>query len=146
MRAITNSYKLFKTLFLILIFNFISCDDKNNINADCENVVCTFEHRTIDITVFYQNQNPVALDTFKVIDAVTGSDYTISLTANQFTIAQETGRYPLANDESFDVNQEHILEFKGYINNTEAVGNTYKIRTDCCHIELISGDLQLEIN
>ena len=129
-----------------MVVIFISCDAKESVNSECENVVCTFEYRAISITIINQSQIPVALDSFKVIDKETGVDYSILLSTNQFILAQETGRYPLVNDASFGLNEEYTLQFKGYINNTEVVSSTYEVSTDCCHINLISGDLQLELN
>jgi len=70
---------------------------------------------------------------------------TISLSPTQLEMAQQSGKYPLVNDSSLEVNQERKIQFKGFINNEEVISSDYTISKDCCHIELVSGNTQLSL-
>ncbi|WP_299103872.1 hypothetical protein [uncultured Tenacibaculum sp.] len=140
MIRLVNSIKV--TVVLSTILLFISCND-NNI---CKDTVCTLEFRTILVSVKNQDQNPIALDSFKVINIQNNSDMTVSLSNSEFEAAQQSGKYPLVNDSSLNTNEERQVQFKGYIDNKEVINSTYKVSTDCCHIGLISGVLNLTLN
>ena len=136
--------------FLIIVSLFIvtipiSCNNDDDSNSDCENMVCTFEFRTIVISIKDQNQNAVALDSFKVINIENNDDMTILLSASGFEMAQQFGQYPLLDDGSLEVNQELEVQFKGFINNQEVISSNYTVSTDCCHINLVSGTLELTL-
>ncbi|WP_299246436.1 hypothetical protein [uncultured Aquimarina sp.] len=145
----TSSLKpLVALLLLLLTMAQISCNDNDNendddSNSDCENTVCTLEFRNIIVSVKDQNQNPVALDSFEVINIQNGTDMTISLSSSEIVSSTQLGQYPLVNDNSLGVNQERQIRFKGFINNQEVISSTYTVSTDCCHISLDSGDLEL---
>ncbi|WP_046746166.1 hypothetical protein [Kordia zhangzhouensis] len=137
-------------LFLIITSLFIitipiSCNNDDDSNSDCGNVVCTLEFRTIVISIKDQNQNPVALDSFEVINIENNDDMTILLSTSEFEMAQQFGQYPLLNDTSLEVNQEREIQFKGFINNQEVISSIYTVSTDCCHISLVSGTLELTL-
>ncbi len=51
--------------------------------------------------------------------------------------------YPIASDGIFGINQEAEIQFRGFIDNEEVITSNYVIATDCCHIGLISGDIEL---
>jgi hypothetical protein len=136
--------------FLIIISLFIaiiliSCNNDDDSNSDCENVSCTLEFRTIVISIKDQNQNPVALDSFEVINIENNDDMTILLSASGFEMAQQFGQYPLLDDGSLGVNREREVQFKGFINNQEVISSIYTVSTDCCHINLVSGTLELTL-
>ncbi len=128
---------------LLLATSQISCNSDGNSNSDCEDVVCTAEFVTIEVFITDQNQNPVALDSFEVINIENGNDMTISLSSSEYSIAQQHGQYPLVDDGSIDVNQERQIQFKGFINNKEIINSSYAVSKDCCHIDVAAGDLQL---
>lgn len=92
-----------------------------------------------------QNENPVALDSFEVIDLENENKMTILLSPPEYNTAQENGAYPLVNDGSLDINQKKQIRFKGYINNQEVINQNYNIGKDCCHIYLISGAVALSL-
>nr|WP_299346710.1 hypothetical protein [Allomuricauda sp.] len=145
-----NNNKLFLiAISLLLSLWQTSCnadDDANDeINAQCAETICTAIFIRINVSVTDQNQNPVALDSFTVTDLDSGDDMTIRLSDSEFTNAQETGLYPLTQDGILDLNQVRQIQFKGFINNQEVVSGDYTVSTDCCHVDLDSGDLELNL-
>lgn len=121
----------------------LSCDGSDDSNANCEDVACTLELRTILVSIENSNQDPVALDSFEVINTADGSELTQSLSPIEFEAAQRFGRYPLASDLDVGANQELNLRFRGFINGQEVIESDYTVASDCCHIGLVSGNLEL---
>ncbi|CAL2084131.1 hypothetical protein [Tenacibaculum sp. 190524A05c] len=138
--------KVFKTLialtFLFSTISFMSCNDNNDTNVNCEQSVCTEEFRTILILVKDQNQNAVALDSFQTINTANGEDVTVSVSNSGLEMARQFGQYPLLNDSSLDTNEEIEVRFKGFIDNQEVINGLYKVSSDCCHINLVSGNVE----
>ena len=136
-------------LSLFLSFVQISCNNDDDANEDqnaiCEDTICTAIFIQINVSVTDMNQNPVALDSFTVTNLANGNDMTITLTDQELADAQETGLYPLTQDGILDVNQVRQVQFRGFIANQEVVSGDYTISTDCCHVGLDSGDLQLQL-
>lgn len=138
--------KLFKGVFLLLVtLTTISCNNDDDDTSNCQNVACTLEFVTIIVTITDQDQNPVALDSFEVTDIDTGEDRTQVLSAQELEVAQQTGVYPIISDGVLDVNQERRLRFIGFQNNQEIIISDYTVATDCCHVNLISGDPELTL-
>ncbi|GAA3514418.1 hypothetical protein GCM10022393_30460 [Aquimarina addita] len=128
------------------IFTQISCnndDDDDNVNLDCESAICTEILIRIMVSIKDQNQNPVMLDTYKVINLENGEDITISLTSSELSGLQEFGQYPLIEDGILGVNQELDVQFVGYVDDQEVVRSNYTVSTDCCHVSLDAGNLEL---
>ncbi|NAS14038.1 hypothetical protein [Poritiphilus flavus] len=145
------SNKLFLIAFsLLLSLAQTSCnsdDDNGNEdgNARCEGTICTAIFIRINVSLTDQDQNPVALDSFTVTNLQNGEDMTVSLTPSELAEAQETGLYPLTEDGSFGLNEEREVQFKGFINDQEVLSSDYIVSTDCCHVGLDSGDLELTL-
>ncbi len=131
--------------FLLLLFLFAGCE--NNDSNDCANQACTEEFRTITVTIKDSENNPVALDSFKVTNLENGDDLSRELNNAEFGAMREIGVYPLFGDEyARDFrNREVEINFKGYINNQELINSDYKVGADCCHVMLISGDPEISI-
>jgi len=144
--------KSFKSLVAVAIISLlpaitqVSCSGDNDSDSECRDTICTLEFVIITVAIVDQNQNPVALDSFEVIDLETEDNITIPLTPSQFMEAQQSGRYPLITDGTLQVNQERQIQLRGRINNEEVINSNYTVGTDCCHIGLITGDLQLIVN
>ena len=130
------------TSLFLLMFQ-ISCNSGDDSNSDCNGVACTNELVTITVFIEDQDQNPVALDSFEVINIEDESEITIVLDASRFELARQLGAYPLVADGGIEMNQEVRLQFKGFINDQEVVNSNYTVADDCCHVGLVSGDLQL---
>ena len=142
MKKIVNL--LFYVIVIITLPLSTSCNNDDDSNSGCfEDTLCTLIFVTIDVSVVDNNQNPVALDSFQVINRADGSDFTLQLSNAEFELAQQNGRYPIANDNNVEANQQLELEFKGFINNEEVITSNYIVGADCCHVNLISGDIEL---
>ncbi len=133
--------KHIKKLWIIFVVaSILSCNsDDNNDQSNCSNIGCTEIFITITVAIEDQNQTPVTLDSFQVINLDTGEDMTPELSPSELEMIQETGQYPIANDNSFGINQEETLQLRGFINNEEVINSNYMVQTDCCHISLQSG-------
>ncbi|WP_435622917.1 hypothetical protein [Flagellimonas sp.] len=118
-------------------------DTNDDMNAQCEGTVCTAIFIRINVSVTDMNQNPVALDSFTVTDLGSGNDMTIALSAQELAEAQQTGLYPLTQDGVLDLNEARRIQFRGFVNDEEVVSGDYTVSTDCCHVGLDSGDLEL---
>ncbi|MBQ4821504.1 hypothetical protein [Aquimarina sp. MMG016] len=140
-----NSRKLFIVVLSILFTLIqISCNDDDS-NSDCENAICTLVLIRFSVSITDQNQNPVALDSFEVIDTENGNDLTIILTPDQLLNAQQSGKYPLIQDGTLGVNQERQIQFNGFLNNQEVISSNYTVSTDCCHVNVDSGNLEITL-
>ncbi len=130
---------------LLLLLFFAGCE--NNDPNDCINQACTEEFRTITVTIKDSENNPVALDSFKVTNLENGDDLSRELNNAEFEAMSENGVYPLFGDEyARDFrNKEVEINFKGYIDDQELINSDYKVGADCCHIILISGDPEISI-
>lgn len=121
----------------------LSCDSSDDSNSECEEAICTAIFVTIMVAITDENQNPILLDSFEVINQENGNAITTSFSASELAGAKELGRYPLIEDGMLGVNQERQLLFRGFIGNQEVITSNYTVGTDCCHVGLVSGDLEL---
>ena len=131
--------------FLLLLLFFTGCE--NNDASDCANKACTEVFKTIVVTIKDSENNPVALDSFKVTNLENGNDLSREINNAEFEAMRENGVYPLFGDEyarDFS-NKEVEINFKGYIDNQEIISSDYKVGADCCHVILISGDPEISI-
>lgn len=133
------------SVYLIMLFLFTGCE--NNDAPDCANTACTEIYKTIVVSIKDSEQNPVALDDFKVTNLEDGNDLTRDLHNAEFETMRKNGVYPLFGDEyARDFrNNEVEINFKGYIDNQEIINSDYKVGADCCHVILISGDPEISI-
>lgn len=134
-----------KAVSLLVMF-FLSCENNDDANAECLETICTAEFVTIVITIEDSNQDPVVLDNFEVIDAANGLRLETSFSAAELEGARQLGTYPLVSDGVLGLNEERMLIFQGFIGNREVVQSRYTVGTDCCHIGLVSGNLELVVD
>ena len=141
-----KTLKSFSMAFcFILALLQTSCNSDDDNSGDCDNIACTAIFIRINVTVVDENQDPVALDAFEVINTQNGQDMTIELSPSEFEGAQEFGLYPLIEDGVLGLNQERDVEFRGFIGGEEVVSGNYTVGTDCCHVSLKSGNPQLTL-
>jgi len=130
---------IFRVLF---IFVLIGCCDNN---LDCIGVACTEEYVTLIVTIIDSEYNPIELDSYKVVLIDTFQDITI----NESDWMKNLGIYPLFSDSYTNdyLNDSVEINFMGYINNKIVVNENYIVGADCCHVHLIEGqtDIQLDI-
>jgi hypothetical protein len=115
---------------------FLACDHDNKIN--CEFAVCTYEFRSIAVSLKHASDNSAyVLTDYKVIRVSDNKDITI-IDSN---LNDNNGYYQIANDSNRDMfkfrNTE--VEFTGYLNGILVLKKRFVITSDCCHISLVSG-------
>lgn len=130
-------------LFVILLFQ--SCMKGEDVDG-C-NGICTEEFRTITIEIKDAEGNPVALDSFSVINTGNGNELGTSINNPEFDYFRENGTYPIFSDlYSQEFRQREItINFKGFIDETEVINENYEVGADCCHVYYISGERELQI-
>ena len=136
--------KLTFLLLLLLLLSFVQVACNGDDIFGCGiNTSCTDDFRSVVVSIQDGDGNPVALDTYEVINLETGEPLDITFAFGDLQTAQETGMYPIANDGIFPSNQEVELQLRGFINEVEVITSDYVVATDCCHIGLVSGDTEL---
>ncbi len=136
-----------KLLFILLIaINLCSCNNDDDSNATCDGMTeCTDVFVTFTVSIKDQNQNPVALDAFEVINIENGNTVTEPISEATLARARELGIYPLVSDGSLEANEERQIQFRGFINDEEVINNDYTVTADCCHLSSVSGNLELTL-
>lgn len=132
-----------KFLFpLLLVFTFIfSCTDEND---ECEDIACIAIVNEITVNLTDSTNNPVVLDSYKVIDLSNGSE--ITPMNNNLQNDKENGRYLIAIDASVDRFESKEIQFQGVKDSTLNIASNYIIEGDCCGVSLVSGNLNLKSN
>lgn len=138
MKSLSKAIMLVTFLFSA---TFISCDVEEE--NECSETLCTEQFVTITVSITNQAQNPVVLDRIEVINLQNQSDVTIPLSPSGLLLAQQNGQYPIVNDIGIGRNQRQNLQFKGFINGVEIVNENYTVASDCCHVSLVSGTVEL---
>ncbi|WP_257667034.1 hypothetical protein [Parapedobacter tibetensis] len=144
--------KRINILCALLIAVTLSCS-KRELGSeevqDCSTVYCTEELRWIAVKLVDQSGEPVILDRIKVTRVADGKDLTKTYHSDEWYTHRRLGSYPIASD----IDHEHIpqfkhtkLRFQGYIGNREVVKADYVVTFDCCHIALVSGELELVVS
>ncbi len=103
-----------------------------------EPVACTMEFRTVTVTV-----TGPALTSFYTLRTATGDTIRIG----QENVGGMVGVYPIL-DDSFQSVIEGRTEnfvFKGFINDSLVVHESYGIAADKCHINYVSGNLNVTL-
>lgn len=140
---------MYKLVFYVSIFflTVAGCTNDDE-NIDCSDVACTLEFRNFALTLTDTDNNPVALDQFTVTDITNNEDLTSELNNEQLQNARQMGIYPLYGDKFAREHQNKVIEivFKGFIGDNEVVSAQFTGGADCCHTEIISGDLEIMLN
>ncbi|MCK5441122.1 MAG: hypothetical protein KAJ23_04450 [Maribacter sp.] len=114
---------------------------------DCSDIACTEQFVTINVSVKDGAGVAIPLDRFEVTILGTQEDITREVSNEELELFRNNGSYPLFGDEFSGRYQNGIVEivFKGFIGDSEVVSENYKVGADCCHVLLISGDLDIII-
>jgi len=140
---------MYKLVFYVSLFFLSVTGCTNDVNDfDCSDVACTLDFRSFDVTLTDVDNNPVALDKFTVTDITNNEDLTNELNDDQFQEARQMGIYPLYGDRFTQLHQNKVIEivFKGFNNGNEVVSAQFTVGADCCHTEIISGNLEIILN
>ena len=134
--------KFYSYFFLLLL---IGCSGDK---SDCADAFCTENFLTLTVFIKDTNDNPVSLDRFEVLIIDSGIDITRIVNESEFEIMKENGTYPLFGDEYQQsyANTEIQINFKGIINNQVIVNENFTVGADCCHVNLISGNINIVTN
>ncbi|MDP2189719.1 MAG: hypothetical protein Q8J69_13660 [Sphingobacteriaceae bacterium] len=121
-----------KKIFLValLLGTVVACKE--------DPVACTMEFRTVTVTV-----TGPALTSYYTLRTATGDTIRIS----QENVGGMAGVYPIL-DDSFQSVIEGRTEnfvFKGFINDSLVVNQSYGIAADKCHINYVSGNLNVTL-
>lgn len=139
-----------KIFLLFFAFLFLNCtnnnnpiDGMNNKRIDCNlvDIVCTREFVILNVSIKNQNNENVILDAY----VIERTDTNEMLTKPDINTVNS---YPFIDDsylEQINFDNWNLL-FKGYINNREVVREKFVVSSDCCHIYLVSGNLNLTLN
>mmetsp|Transcript_25777 Transcript_25777/g.38550 ORF Transcript_25777/g.38550 Transcript_25777/m.38550 type:complete len:143 (-) Transcript_25777:18-446(-) len=141
MKKILSTILIALTLFVSS--SFYSCQSNTD---DCAEIACTLIFLVEYVTITDQNQNPVALDSFQVINLETNEDITLELTPEEFQFGQQMGTYPLVNDLSVSVGETINIQFKGFINSIEVITENYTVVGGCCHVGVSEGNLEIVLS
>lgn len=130
--------KISPFLFIcILVLSQTACKDDDN----CDDKICTLEFKIITVEITDKDKNPVVLDSLAVINLENGENITTS-----YDFQKEKGIYPMLTDGQVKPNINSELFFNGFINSKEVVSQTFVATSDCCHIKLVSGNRELQID
>lgn len=134
---------LFLSTLMLALWNCSDKDDDDQIS--CAGIACTEIFISFDVNVRDGAGMPVALDEFEVSDAATGEDLTRRIDNDT---QRSEGTYPLYDDLFVAGNQNTSREivFKGFIGGQEVANVVYTVAADCCHVSLVSGNLDIVIN
>lgn len=118
------------SLALLLSISSMACKD--------DPVACTMEFRTVTVTV-----NGPSLTNYYTLRASTGD--TIRIGAEN--VGGMSGVYPILDDsfQSVLAGRSENFIFKGFIDDSLVVNESYGIAADQCHINYVSGPLQVTL-
>ncbi|WP_417872563.1 hypothetical protein [Xanthomarina gelatinilytica] len=137
-----NKSILLITLSILTMF-LISCkSDDDSIVDECEGSVCPDVAIGLFVYIVDVNQEPVALDSYEVIDIENGEVLTTPIPPALFEQYQLEGKYQLETGP-LEIGQKRDILFKGYIDDIEVISSNYKVGRGCCQIGLSSGDVTL---
>ena len=122
--------KLFLITLLVCVLPLLfACND--------EELACTMEFRTVSVEI-----NGPALSSYYTLNRGTGDTIRIG----QENIAG-TGHYPILDDtyQSLLEGRTEDFRFEGWVNDSMVVQADYVIAADKCHIDYVSGPLQINL-
>lgn len=126
-----------KIYFFLYLLLTLSCSSSEN-ECNLIDVVCTEEFRYITVEIVDSKNEPIVLDSYKIIRNDTDEDIT-----HKEDMFQNS--YPIINDsyQNEIANKKLSLTFTGVLNNQEVINEIYIVSADCCHIDLISGKTKI---
>lgn len=139
-----------KALSVILVLFLSGCTGFFTGPCECRKGPCTMEFRTIMMTLQDKNEQPYLLDDYQTRRLSTGA---IVSTRAQYdtwsdSMFRAEGRYPVL-DDGFTNRLDRCgeeFEFTGYKNSTVVFSRKFKIRSDCCHVDVMAGILTATID
>lgn len=131
----------FTSLCLVILCAGCSSDKDNSDTEDCSEVNCTDMFCSIGVGIKYEDDTPVVLDNYEVIEVATGKVRDVPNWGEEFH------RYIIASDldrEDF-AGKEIELQFVGKIGEKTVVTKNYVVSANCCHTYLVKGDKEVVV-
>ena len=131
-----------------MVLMITTCNNNQDEKNDCSEVICTMEFRSISVSLKDKSEMPVSLDRFKVTATETGKDMTRDVNDLNWELIRQTGNYPIFGDEFSKEYQNKEVEilFEGFIGNDRIANLTFLVGADCCHVQLIDGQLEVVLD
>lgn len=112
-------------------------------NCDCPEVrPCTFDLRSVTVHVVDERGNPVQLDGVRTIRSSTKKEI-----RNQVIGAENyrQGYYTVLSDSELrEVSAcGELYAFEGFRNGKKVLSGKFQVKSDCCHVEKLSGPEQI---
>lgn len=140
-------------LVVAFVFNSAFLCQKERRPSSCHecptDIMCTMEYRTIGVTVKDTLGNPYALDAYRTKQLSTGAIYDLQISSSAWedSVRKAQGHYPVLTDSYTHINRcGEDFEFLGYKNSALVVSQILNIKSDCCHINLVSGNTEVTVN
>lgn len=117
-------------VLLLLLTTASSCEE--------DSIACTMEFRMVTVMV-----TGPALTSYYTFRPATGDTIRIS----QENVGGQAGVYPISDDSYqmiLEVRTENFI-FRGFINDSLVVNESYGISADECHISYVSGNLNVTL-
>ena len=130
--------------FLITMsaFSFTSCEENND---SCQETACTLVFVSVNATIKDQNQDPVVLDSYELINTETNAMISLSSSPAELAQLAQEGIYPIMDDLSINQNQQLNIQLRGFLNNQQVITENYTVAKDCCHVSLVSGETEITL-
>jgi len=138
---------MLRLLYLPALCLLLSCSkgDKKQ-KGDCPpDLMCTMEYRTITVTITDSSNTPVMLDSYRTVRLSDNHIFDLQGQASAWedSLWRATGAYPVITDgqqkEMSTGADGTLLEFQGDKDGSTVIREQYRVRDNCCHVELISG-------
>lgn len=133
----------------ILVLNACKKDLFLNSKDPCicyDEVNCTAVYSSVVAVIKNQNGQPLGLDDYYTTKISTGEK--INLKSAEFdSLRSIVGKYPILADGQKKLTEKcgTDFEFTGIKNGREIIKKTYNIGHDCCHVKILSGDINIII-
>lgn len=131
----------FASLCLAILCTGCSNDKNDSDVEDCSEVVCTDMFYSIVVEIKYEDDTPVVLDSYEVIEVATGKVRDVPNWGEEFhtyTIASDLDREEFAG-------KEIGLRLVGKIGEKIVVTEDYVVSANCCHTYLVKGDKEIVV-
>lgn len=103
-------------------------------------MICTMIFKSIHVQLQYESGSPV------ILTRATLSAPHLSTPLNPMEDPLGEGHYLLVNDGHMNMlshRQGKEFLFEGWVDDERVVSQTYVLRHDCCHVELVEGPTEL---
>ncbi|MDR0667120.1 MAG: hypothetical protein LBF90_00685 [Prevotellaceae bacterium] len=125
---------------------FYACEEVDP--KDCEMAVCSEQFNSVYLQVRDTLQQPIALDTFKIINMMDMTPVVLPVTDSIMDEMRHTGDYLVLNDLFVrgHENTRVVVEFTGVLKEKPLFKRAVTVDIDCCHISPVYGELSVVVD